>query len=102
MLYIIMLAFLPKIVHSVRKGKWKMTEESPQSFPRFPPPDPVEIVLEIIKLELGKEGINIQQINLDGNVITVTTDKKVPEEIISKICQCASAYGLTIKFLTSG
>jgi hypothetical protein len=76
-----------------------MREESPQS---FPPADPVGIVDGIIRLKLGQEGINIQRSRICGNVITVTTDKKVPEEITSEILKIATSYGLTIKFLTSG
>jgi len=77
-----------------------MREESPQSFP--PPPTNTELEWVYIKSELEKVGINLQQFSRDGNVITVTTDKKVPEETMSNIREDAKYSGFTIKFLTSG
>jgi hypothetical protein len=63
-----------------------------------------ELVHVYIESELKKEGINLLQINrinIDGNIITVTTDKKVPEETMSNIHRYAAYKGITIKFLTS-
>jgi hypothetical protein len=76
-----------------------MKEESPQSFPL---PNPVELVRVHIKSKLEKVGITPQRISIDGNVITVTTDKKSPEKIMSTIREYAAYKGFTIKFLTSG
>lgn len=76
-----------------------MKEESPQSFPL---PSKDELTHVYIESELKKAGINLQWISTDGNVITVTTDRKVPEETMSNICEDAAYHGFTIKFLTSG
>jgi len=70
-----------------------------ESIPDFPQPNPFELVKVYIEGELKKAGITLQQFNIDGNV---TTDKKVPEEIMSSIRQYAASKGITIKFLTSG
>ena len=72
-----------------------MREEPVQSFPL---PNEHELVHTYIKTELENEGIELQQINIDG---IVTTNKKVPEEIMSRICQYAANKGITVKFLTS-
>ena len=78
-----------------------MTEEYPQSFP-LPQQNDVQLVCNDIKLTLEREGIDSQRIIIDGIVITVSTDKKVPEEIKSSIRQHAAYKGITINFLTSG
>ena len=75
-----------------------MREESPQSFP-CPEQNNAELVHVYIESELKKVGIELQQINING---TVTTDKNVPEEIMSSIRQYAASKGITIEFLTSG
>jgi len=72
-----------------------MREESVQNFPL---PNEHELVHEYIKTELENEGIELQQINIDG---TVTTNKKVPEETMLRIRQYAAYKGITVKFLTS-
>lgn len=78
-----------------------MREESPQSFPR---PDPYELIYEDIDSELQKAGIRLERTDSDrpNNTCTITTDKKVPEEVMSSIRQYADYKGITIKFLTSG
>ena len=76
-----------------------MREESPQSFPL---PNNVELIHVYVESELKKVGINLQRIGIDGNVITVTTDKKVPGKTMSNIREDAAYKDLTIKFLTSG
>ena len=73
-----------------------MREESAQSFPRQ---NYRELVGVYIESELKKEGIELQEISING---TVTTNKKVPEEIMSSIRQYGASKGITIKFLTSG
>jgi hypothetical protein len=81
-----------------------MREESPQSFPQPNYYNYVEGVCAYIKLELEKVGINPRKIGISigNNVITVTTNKKVPEETMSNIRKDADYNGFTIKFLTSG
>ena len=78
-----------------------MREESAQSFPRQ---SKHELVSAYIESELKKVGIELQQINIDilNNNCTVTTDKKVPEEIMSNISEYTDSKGITIKFLNSG
>jgi len=78
-----------------------MKEESPQSFP-LPQQNDVQLVCNDIKLTLEREGIYSQRISIHGTVITVTTDKEVPEKIKSNICEHVACKGITIKFLTSG
>ena len=73
-----------------------MREEYPESFPQQ---NDFELVHVYVESELKKVGIELQQINIDG---TVTTDKEVPEEIVSSIRQYAANKGITIEFLTSG
>jgi len=76
-----------------------MTEESD-----FPQPNPYELVGIYIRSELEKAGVTLRQMNIDflNNTCTVTTDKKILEEIMSNICQYAASKGITVKFLTSG
>ena len=69
-----------------------MREEIPQSFPQS---NDTELVQEYVRSELEKKGIALQQFNIDG---TVTTDKNVPDEIMSDLSQYASNKGFTIKF----
>jgi aerobic-type carbon monoxide dehydrogenase small subunit (CoxS/CutS family) len=72
-----------------------MREESSQGFPRQ---NNAELVHVYIESGLKKAGINLQQYNIiDG---TVTTDKKIPEEIMSNICRYAAYKNITIKFIT--
>ncbi len=71
-----------------------MIEETSQS---FPPANPIGLINGYIESELEGAGINLQRISAEGNVITVTTDKKVPEEIMSGIRQLAASYGFTVK-----
>lgn len=66
-----------------------------ESIPDFPQPNPYKLVQVYIEGELKKAGIKLKQINIDG---TVTTDKEVPEEIKSNICQYAAYKDITIKF----
>ena len=57
-----------------------------------------------ITSDLKKVGITVQQNGIDilKKDFTVTTDKKVPEEIISSIREYVENKGFTIKFLNSG
>jgi hypothetical protein len=75
-----------------------MREECPQIFPD-PQQNKIDQLFAYIKWKLEKAGINPREIAIDGSV---TTDKKVPQEIMANIRQNAASYGLTIKFLTSG
>lgn len=75
-----------------------MREESHKSFQRE---DEAELIQVYIESELKEAGIVLQQINIDGTVITVTTDKNVPEKTMSNIRQYAASKGISIKFLTS-
>jgi len=73
-----------------------MREEFSQSFPQQN--DAEQLVHVYIESELKKAGINLQQYNIiDG---TVTTDKKIPEEIMSNIRRYAAYKNITIKFIT--
>jgi hypothetical protein len=72
-----------------------MKNESPQGFSR---PNNIELVSVYIVSELKKVGINLQRID---SGLTITTDKKVPEKVMSNIRQYAVSKGMTIKFLTS-
>ena len=83
----------------LKKEKCKMREESPQSSPQE---NIVELVHVCIQSKLRQVGINLLQVNKDDSVITVITDKEVPKEIKSDICQYAKGKGFTIKFTTSG
>jgi len=76
-----------------------MREESAQSFPR---PNDRELVDVYIKSELKTAGIELQRLSINGTNGSVTTDKKVPEEIMSSIREYADYKGITIKFLSSG
>jgi hypothetical protein len=71
-----------------------MREEFPQSFPL---PSNAELTHVYIESELKKAGINLQRIGVDGNVITVTTDKKIPK----KLCQTSVRTLLTMALLSS-
>ena len=76
-----------------------MNEEPNQ----FPLPNPVDLISADIGSELTKAGIKVQRIGTDitDKNFTVTTDKKVPEEIKSRIRKYAENYGFPIKFLTA-
>ena len=77
-----------------------MKEESPQ----FPQPRAVDLIERTITSDLKKVGLTVQQNGIDilKKDFTVTTDKKVPEEIISSIREYVENKGFTIKFLNSG
>ena len=70
-------------------------EEPPKSFAQ---PNNNELVHTYTESELRKVGINLQQIDVDGTIIT---DRKVPEEIMSRIRAYANYKGITVKFLMS-
>jgi hypothetical protein len=74
-----------------------MTEESPQSFPL---PNPADLVYVYIESELKKAGIGLKKIETLDRTVTVTTDTKVPEEIMSSIRQHVGSKGFAINFLT--
>ena len=74
-----------------------MTEESPQAFPE---PHAAELIHVYIKSELEKAGIDLQKIGIIDRTVTVTTDTKVPEEIISSMREHVGPKGFTINFLT--
>lgn len=78
-----------------------MTEESPQSFPQ---PNQAGLIYAYIKSKLEKAEITLQRIDMDilNNTCTVTTDKKVPEQVMSNVREHVASKGITIKFLTSG
>jgi hypothetical protein len=77
-----------------------MTEQYPQSFPL---PNPVELVCIHTRAELEKAGIILQEINIDivNKTCSVTTDKKVPEAIMSDIREYAQSKGITVQFLST-
>lgn len=80
-----------------------MIEEQVKSFPL---PNEYELVHIGIKSELEREGIELQRIGIDGPVtidrIVVTTDKEVPEKIMSRIREFAEDKGITVRFKVSG
>jgi len=78
-----------------------MREESPQSFPQENIVKLVHVCIQS-KLRAAPVEINLLQVNRDDSVITVITDKEIPKEIKSDICQYAKGKGFTIKFSTSG
>ena len=75
-----------------------MTEES---IPDFPQPNPYDLVGVYIRSELKKAGITVQGngIDIPNKKFTVTTDKKVPEDIMSNLREYVENKGFTIKFL---
>lgn len=57
-----------------------------------------ELAWIYIKAELESAGIEVQRISVDD---TITTNKEVPEEIMSRIREYAADKGITLKFVTS-
>jgi len=62
-----------------------------------------KLVHVMIESELQQVGISLQrsEVDTDFKNYLVTTDKKVPDEVISKICQYAAYKGMAVKFRTS-
>jgi len=73
-----------------------MREEPVQSFPL---PNECELAYIFIKTELENAGIEVQRTSVDD---TITTNKEVPEELKSRVCECAADKGITLKFRVSG
>ncbi len=63
--------------------------------------DDDELVHVHIQSELDKVAVNINRIGTDSTVITVITDKDVPEAKKSKTRQYAAYKGRTIEFQTA-
>jgi hypothetical protein len=72
-----------------------MSEDRPRSFPRQ---NSCELVQVYTKTTLEKAGFTLQRISKEGIVFTVSTDKRVPDNIISNIRQYASIKGFTVNF----
>lgn len=62
-------------------------------------PNGDELAWIYIESEIEIAGIQVQQISADD---TITTDREVPEEIMSRICEYAADKGITIRFRVSG
>jgi hypothetical protein len=83
-------------INFLKKEKLNMNEEPPQIFQLT---EDDELFQSYVEGELRKAGIALQRFDKDRpNNYTVTTDKKIPEEIMSGICQHATSKGSTIKF----
>jgi hypothetical protein len=54
-----------------------------------------------IQSELEKVGVNLRQISLVGDTVTVTTDNEVPEATRSGIRDYAAYKGFRVTLLTS-
>ena len=64
----------------------------------FALPNERELAYRYIKSELESNGIEVQRISIDD---TITTDKEVPEKLMSHVREFAADKVIDVKFLTS-
>jgi hypothetical protein len=69
-----------------------MIEDQIESFPL---PNEHKLVWIYIKTELEKAGIEVHQIGIDN---TVTTDKEIPEKLLSQLREYAADKGIIAEF----
>lgn len=80
--------------------EYQMIRKVREELLQFPQANDPNTTRGIITSNLRDAGIKVQKFGILNNNFTVTTDKKVPEEIMSSIRKSVENRGYTIEFLT--